>query len=269
LSEMKEATKEAVREEISQVGKDLMSLLVAVDKVLQVTEEIREKGEKLPARIGQEVDTRLRDYLRVFDMMLDDRDFTSAPGVVSLVPADRSPFNPMNWFAKRYLLTPYCESDTGVHPVEFKVPFKKPPAWWEKTAPGLAFGLKVLSAGLSIGCAGLPLAMGDKLYDSVKNDVAFMKELAKHLELKGGAPSDISASAGRFVVSLDPATRARDFREFPAEDQKRIARQQLAGLLQEIAPKNYKARQWGPLRRIRMPDNTYRWLCPAHAQRYR
>jgi hypothetical protein len=48
-----------------------------------------------------------------------------------------------------------------------------------------------------------------------------------------------------------------------------VARQQLAGLFQEIAPDNYKARQWGPLRRMPMRDNTYRWLCPEHAQEYR
>jgi hypothetical protein len=42
---------------------------------------------------------------------------------------------------------------------------------------------------------------------------------------------------------------------------------QLAQLLEAIAPDNYKARQWGPLRRVRMGDNTYRWMCDEHARR--
>ena len=42
---------------------------------------------------------------------------------------------------------------------------------------------------------------------------------------------------------------------------------QLAELLEAIAPENYKARKWGPLRRVRMGDNTYRWMCDEHARR--
>lgn len=59
---------------------------------------------------------------------------------------------------------------------------------------------------------------------------------------------------------------ARDLRQKGGGDEKRIARMQLAELLGEIAPRNYKARQWGPLRRVRMPDETYRWLCDKHAE---
>ena len=44
---------------------------------------------------------------------------------------------------------------------------------------------------------------------------------------------------------------------------------QLAELFSEIAPKNYKARKWGPLRRVRMLDNTYLWLCEEHAKEYK
>ena len=42
---------------------------------------------------------------------------------------------------------------------------------------------------------------------------------------------------------------------------------QLAELLESIAPENYGARHWGPLRRVRMGDNTYRWMCDDHARR--
>ena len=31
----------------------------------------------------------------------------------------------------------------------------------------------------------------------------------------------------------------------------------------------YVAGQWGPLRRVWMPDNTYRWLCGEHAAEYK
>jgi hypothetical protein len=45
-------------------------------------------------------------------------------------------------------------------------------------------------------------------------------------------------------------------------------RMQLAELFEAIAPRNYEARQWGERRRVRMADNTYRWLCPKHAKEY-
>jgi len=107
------------------------------------------------------------------------------------------------------------------------------------------------------------------LFDEMKNDIGFMKELAGHLELEGGAESDISEEAGRTVEKMKGKDRLRDLRQLSGEDEKRIARMQLAELFSEIAPKNYKGRQWGPLRRVRMPDNTYRWLCKEHAEEYR
>ena len=58
-----------------------------------------------------------------------------------------------------------------------------------------------------------------------------------------------------------------DLRQTAGDDPNRIARMQLAELLETIAPENYKARQWGPLRRVRMGDNTYRWICDEHARR--
>jgi hypothetical protein len=40
-----------------------------------------------------------------------------------------------------------------------------------------------------------------------------------------------------------------------------VTRAALARFLEETAPNNYRARQWGSLRRTRMSDNSYRWLC--------
>ncbi|MBF0566934.1 MAG: hypothetical protein HQK89_17045 [Nitrospirae bacterium] len=59
------------------------------------------------------------------------------------------------------------------------------------------------------------------------------------------------------------------------DDKFRQARFRLAELLKEIAPTEYRTRQWGDkdaddrLERLRMKDNTYRWLCKKHADEYR
>jgi hypothetical protein len=116
-------------------------------------------------------------------------------------------------------------------------------------------------AGIKIACEGLPLAVDPELFEAMKNEVEFMKELAGHLELEGGAESDISLDASETVENIEQKGRIRDFRRSKGDDEKRIVRMQLAELFEQIAPKNYKARQWGELRRVKMPDNTYRWLC--------
>ena len=248
---------------------DIETSLVWIDKIYGQVFTIRERQDELAPELVQKVALQWRDYLDKFDEILDNRDFNSAPAVVSIVPVDGSAFNPKNWFDKDYKIIPYCEYEGGVHPVSFSIPLTKPRQWWQKTASKLAAGIKVLSAGIKIACAGLPLAVDPKLFDAMKNEVAFMKELAGHLELEGGAESDISAEASDTVEKIDQKVRIHYFRQLSGEDEKRIVRMQLAELFEQIAPKNYKARQWGELRRVRMPDNTYRWLCAKHAAEYR
>jgi len=269
-------TVKGLREELAKKPKwaedligDIETALVWIDKIYDQVFTIRGRQKELAPEIVQRVALQWRDYLDKFDEILDNRDFNSAPAVVSIVPVDGSTFNPKNWFNKDYKVIPYCEYAGGVHLVGFSVPLHKPRQWWQKTVPKLAVGIKVLSAGIKIACAGLPLAVDPKLFEAMKNEVEFMKELADHMELEGGAESDISVEAVETVEAIEQKGRIRDFRQSSGDDEKRIVRMQLAELFEQIAPKNYKARQWGELRRIKMPDNTYRWLCAEHAAEYK
>ena len=101
----------------------------------------------------------------------------------------------------------------------------------------------------------------------MKDEVGLMKELAGQIKLEGGAESDLGDDSGEFVRGKGAGLL--DVRDERGADVNRIARMQLAQLLGEIAPKNYKARKWGSLRRVRMRDNTYRWMCEEHAKEYR
>ena len=269
-------TVEELREELTKKPKwaegligDIETALVWIDKLYDKVFTIRERQDELAPEIVQRVALQWRDYLDKFDEILDNRDFNSAPAVVSIVPVDGSAFNPKNWFNNEYKVIPYCEYADGVHKVSFSIPLQKPRQWWQKTAPKLAVGIKVLSAGIKIACAGLPLALDPELFEAMNNEVEFMKELADHMKLEGGAGSDISIEAAETVDKLEQKGRVRDFRQSSGDDEKRIVRMQLGELFEQIAPKNYKARQWGELRRVRMPDNTYRWLCAKHAAEYK
>ncbi len=89
--------------------------------------------------------------------------------------------------------------------------------------------------------------------------------MASHLGSKEKASSDISDESMEFATH--PMHVIRDLSRKSEDDNNRIAGMQLAKLFEEIAPDNYKSRQWGELRRTLMIDNTHRWLCDDHAKK--
>ncbi len=227
-----------------------------IGKVIEQILKLQEQGKEISAELKQRIDLGFRNHLINFNEILDNRDFNPAPAIVAIIPVSGTKWNPKNWFENEYQLTPYCEFENGVHPIEGVCPpFSMPKEWWQKTAPTLAVGFEILATGIKIACAGLPLAIEPELFKTMKNEVAFMKELASHL------------GSGESIELLEsPGQGQHDFRQNDKDDMNRIARMQLAKLFQEIAPKNYESRQWGELRRLPMSDNTYRWLCKAHAK---
>lgn len=108
----------------------------------------------------------------------------------------------------------------------------------------------------------MPLSLGNEVFDVIKDDVNFMGELAQHMELEQG---DKKAQA-KWQEAAE-AEVAKSIGE--GDKESRLTRAALARLLEELAPTNYRARQWGSLRRVRMSDDSFRWLCPEHAKQAR
>jgi Leucine-rich repeat (LRR) protein len=224
-------------------------------------DQLLQAQSALTAEFKQEAELKLHEYLALTSQMLDDRDYTAAPGLISISTKDRSKWNPAGYFKKTYVLTPYCECKGNIHPCEDgHVEFTKDRDWWEKTAPWIARGTKLLSAGLQLAFAGMPLALGNEVFDVIKDDVKFMDELTKHMELKEGDKEDLSGAEK--VVQGDVGKDLRG-----GDRESRLTRAALARLLEETAPINYRARQWGSLRRVKMSDDSYRWLCEDCAKR--
>ncbi|MFM2168825.1 MAG: hypothetical protein RIS79_3196 [Verrucomicrobiota bacterium] len=217
----------------------------------------------LSAEFKQEAEQKLNEYLTLMAKLLDDRDYHAAPGLIAISTKDRSAWNPVGYFKCTYVLTPFCECEGHVHPCfDGSVEFTRDRAWWRMTSPWIARATKLLSAGLKLGFAGLPLTIGSEAAKAIEDQVKLMEALTEHLELD---VPDVPDDTGEDDV-LNGATR-RDLRSKDIET--RLARASLARLLEELAPSNYKARQWGSLSRIRMPDLSYRWLCDACAKRTR
>ncbi len=269
ISSFGDSIQEIIRGELDKtppwaepIIQNISTLLDWANQNNQVLEQVREGQEALAPEIKQETELKLREYLGYMGQMLDNREFTSAPGIISINRADRKVWNPKTYFSKEYVLTPFCECEQNIHPCEDgRVEFAKDEEWWAKTAPWIARGTKVLSVGLQLAFAGMPLAMPASAFEAIKEDVAFMNALAKHIELKADdAHESVEGITGRFDDDSVTDLR-RDHKDA------RLMRAALSRFLEEVAPDNYRARQWGSLRRVRMSDNSYRWLCENCATR--
>lgn len=217
----------------------------------------------LSAEFKQEAELKLHEYLNCMSAMLDDRDHTAAPGLISIMTKDRSAWNPIGWFEKTYILTPFCECEGNIHACEDgNVEFKKDKAWWVATAPWIARGTKLLAAGLQVAYAGMPLAFGTEAAKAVEAEVKLMQALTKHMELETPKETRDDASEEVFRGGVGKDLRGND-------GETALTRAALAKLLEATAPNNYRAKKWGSLRRVRMPDHSYRWLCETCAHHNR
>ena len=213
----------------------------------------------LAAEFKQEAELKLHEYLSCMSQMLDDRDHTAAPGLILITTKDRSRWNPTSYFKSTYILTPYCECEGNIHACnDGSVEFTKDKNWWKTTAPWIAHATKVLAAGLQLGFAGMPLALGSAAAKEVEDQVKFMEELTKHLDLEVAKESIDMGIDGMIGPGVGKDLRGNN-------RDSAMMRAALARFLKETVPDSYRARRWGSLRRIRMSDNSYRWLCEACA----
>jgi GTPase SAR1 family protein len=257
----KVASIDKLREELDKKPKWAESLTQDIKKLLSWLEEQRENVEllvedqaKLLPEIKQQLELKLHEYLTYTSQMLDDREHTAAPGIISISTKARRKWNPASYFRETYILTPFCECELNIHPCkDGQVEFTKDREWWEKTAPWIARGTKLLAAGLQLAFAGMPLALGQEV-DAIKDHVKFMGELTRHMELKAESMEQETRDA-----EVIEAAYSLDF--FVIDRETRLMRAAMTRLLEETAPTNYRAHEWGSLRRVRMSDNSYRWMC--------
>lgn len=277
----------ATKEDLNKVADKLLrgqrsilagqeEILINFDRILDSLDEnvfaIKDSQQELSAKVEQKVQLDINTYLSKFDQMMDGRDFTSAPGLVSILPLHQKRFNWNDWFKCEYVLTPYCECEGEVHRCESaSVIFKKSRTWWASTAPLLLLGLKTLTVGVTLSAAGAPLAiaaatgattaLAAEVYNDIKPVADFMKELLNQISKLSGA----SEGKAKSVVAGDYDKFSENLMKEFYGGESRIVRTQLQQLLCDIARDNFEARQWGDMRRVRMPDNTYRWMCNFHA----
>jgi GTPase SAR1 family protein len=246
---------------LKRVNKDLvLSLSRQEDRDDQLIKMIRESRDQqadlLPA-ISQQIEQASRDYHN----LLGAQASPAIPGVWGISPSSKTS-KLKSIFKTELIFTPYCECDEHVHScsdASIKHTFNK--AWWAKTAPKLATTVKWLSRGLALYVAGAPIGLDPKTIEDVESQVSFMKDLASEMDSQLLQEQADSSS----ITSKDKEADIWDLTDDTLE--KRLVLAGLELMMEEIAPVQVKAKQWGSLRASRMPDGSYRWLCAECRER--
>lgn len=224
------------------------------DKLIGVVETASTEQKKLLPEITQRIQQALGDYYKLFKRPKEP----TMPSIWGIRPLSED-FKIKNLFKEELAFTPYCECEEQIHrcpDATIFYTFNK--NWWVKTAPRVASAVRWVSKGLTLFFAGVPVGLDPAIAEEVKNEVSFLKSLSSAMEIK--KPEDFDKHTSDLgIVSKHEERGILDLRE--AIDGKGLIRAGLELLMEEIAPVQCKAKQWGSLRAARMPDETYRWLC--------
>ncbi|MEK7729107.1 MAG: COR domain-containing protein [candidate division KSB1 bacterium] len=106
------------------------------------------------------------------------------PRLFSLVPVDRSSFNPRQWTSAKFRLTLWCEhsrlplpSLEGKDSKKGVIEIELTRGWFKKAAPLLKVLTGTLSLVLPMAASGVKLAMEDAAYEAIDEQLDFGKEV--------------------------------------------------------------------------------------------
>lgn len=121
-------------------------------------------------------------YANLLQVLTDEA--KEGPRLFSLVPVDRSNFNPRKWVNAKFRLTLWCEhsrlplpaingkdSKEGVYEIELTRD------WFKKAAPFLKVLTGTLSLVLPIASSGVKLVLDDTAYKAIEEQLDFGKEV--------------------------------------------------------------------------------------------
>jgi len=180
------------------------------------------------------------------------------PRLFSLVPVDRSGFNPKQWTSAKFHLILWCEhsrwplpalngkgSNNGLY--EFELTRE----WFKKVAPLLKMITSTLSLILPVATSGIKLVMDEATYRPLENYLSFGKD-AINAVLSGAQKNEIFSDTGD-SVSLPHGTSIRV---------ENAALRELHTLLKEKDP------SFGGLVRVLNKRNEFLWVHEKFAGEY-
>ncbi len=127
------------------------------------------------------------------------------PRLFSLVPVDRSGFNPKEWTSTKFKLILWCEHSRWPLPVlngkdstKGVYEFELTREWFKKVAPVLKTITSTLSIVLPIAASAVKLVMDETAYKAIENELDFGKEVINGV-LRGAQKTEVFIDAGDSV----------------------------------------------------------------------
>ena len=159
------------------------------EELAKARQQISDLGEKTMGRFDR-LDDRTRRTLSRVDKTYTDflhiltDEAKEGPRLFSLVPVDRSNFNPQEWIRAKFRLTLWCEhsrlplpalndkdSKKGVYEIELER------EWFKKAGPYLKLLIGTLSLVLPIASSAVKLTLDDIAYKAIEEQLDFGKNV--------------------------------------------------------------------------------------------
>jgi GTPase SAR1 family protein len=261
---LRDENERLLQEAALNFGLDSEAIVARLDLLGEQLSGLQEGGLGLNGAMAQRFQQSHRELLN----LMDQRERGRTPSLFTVVPVEAKLLDPARLFHQAYRLRFYCEEEGSPHPGDSTWEFVRPRAWWATTAPMLTLGLKLFRLVALPGLAALPLGIDPEAFKVMKDEVALMTTLVKVLPVPKKTDDDDSELPEEGVqIEAGTVTGTRRFGLAHATANDR-ARAEFNALMAEIDAASYAAHVWGDLRRVLLPDNSYRFLCPEHAEPY-
>jgi Leucine-rich repeat (LRR) protein len=159
--------------------------------------------DSLDARQKELLSKAETSYNNLIKVFIDEA--KEGPRLFSLVPVNRSGFNPKQWISAKFKLILWCEhsrwplpilngkdSDKGVYELELTR------EWFKKAAPVLKAVTSTLSLVLPIASSAVKLVMDESAYRAIENELDFGKDVIDDV-LGGAEKTELFTDAGDSV----------------------------------------------------------------------
>lgn len=157
-------------------------------ELIKVREQIKHQNEKVVGRFDH-LDDRTRRILSRVDnaysglMQAFTDEAKDGPRLFSIVPVDRSKFNPKEWMNAKFYIILWCEHSRLPLPVlngntkQGVYEFELTREWFKRIAPYLKILSSTLSLVLPVASSGIKIALNNQTYDSLEKYLDCGKEV--------------------------------------------------------------------------------------------
>jgi len=255
---------------INRSGLNILAVSNRLQKIYDQVLKLKSDVAPSPA-LHMSFQQNIREFLNAIDKEKKHQ----TPRIFTIIPKERHRFDPNKLFNQEFHLRFYCEHEDP-HPSEAHYTFKKPKEWWVKSQPLFSLGLKILGITAAFGSVALPIAMTGDAFKLVKEECSSMRSLADELskffmeddlEPNIHLSQETRESLADYIDSGLHTISGRKYNFIDLDESRTLrACAELDILMKELDPAGSRSYVFGNLRRYRLPDNTYRWLCDKHSE---